>query len=215
MVPTPPIGGLVRWIGKRVQEPTMRVNVDLRPSRPFLGAGIVAIAVAFGLGAVSTNAPSGSAPVDAAGAVSLAQDLVPADLGLVVAKRNPTGARRPLGLLRGLIGRTERAEITITTGQGIRTILYVRGGIAAVSPGSITITLKDGSRQAFAIDADTRVREQGKVAKVADLAAGERAMVFGLRNGDGTYTARLIRCVRPAVTPPGASAAPSAAASGG
>jgi hypothetical protein len=45
-------------------------------------------------------------------------------------------------------------------------------------------------------------------------------MVFGLKNADGTYTARLIRCIQPAAkpgsaTPGGAGASPAASPGAG
>jgi hypothetical protein len=202
----------------------MHTTFDLRPSRLLLGAGAIALAAALGAGAASgglagTGTPAAAGTFGPAGAADAAApallDAVSGgDLGLAAADQQKPAVRGRLGLFRLLIGRTERAEITISTDQGIKTILYVRGQIAAVSTSSITITLKDGSRQTFAIDAGTRVREKGKDVKVTDLSSGERAMVFGLKNADGTYTAKLIRCVRPAIGAPTTPAAPSGAPSG-
>jgi hypothetical protein len=122
-------------------------------------------------------------------------------------------AGRPVGLLRMLVGRTERAEITVSTDAGTRTLLYVRGEITALSASSVTVTLSDGTRASLAVAPTTRVREKGRDIKPADLSTGDRAMVFGLRNPDGSYTATLIRCVRegarrapassPVASPPG------------
>jgi outer membrane lipoprotein SlyB len=100
-----------------------------------------------------------------------------------------------IGLRRLLIGKTERAEITIATDAGTKTILYTKGGISVVSGSSITIALSEGRHETFAIDSSTIVREKGKAITPADLSVGERAMAFGFRNADGTYTAKLIRCV--------------------
>jgi|SRR6266536_4956583 len=166
----------------------------------FLVGLAVAAAAAFAAGAPATS-PAAPAVIPAviANALEDAQ-LTAADLALATGEDNaahaPTRTGRPLGLLRMIIGRTERAEITVSTDAGTRTLLYVRGEITALSASSLTVTISDGSRASFAISAATRVREKGKDIKATDLSTGDRAMVFGFRNADGTYTARLIRCVR-------------------
>jgi hypothetical protein len=202
----------------------MRLNVALRTSRILAVAGcfLVGTAVAASaIAAVSAPGVSPAAPAVIPAVIAAALDdaqLTAADLALASgdAEGGADAARvagRPLGLLRMLVGRTERAEITVSTDTGTRTLLYVRGEITALSASSVTVTLTDGTRASFVIAATTRVREKGKDIKPTDLSVGDRAMVFGLKSTGGSYTATLIRCVRegarrapvnsPPASPPG------------
>jgi uncharacterized protein DUF5666 len=179
----------------------MRLVQHIASSRIFFGTASLALGLVIGVAGMSAGlqcAPPVAPAAPAAFAGASMSTVV--DTSTVAAVGDKTG--RGGGLLRLLIGRTERAEITGATADGTRTILYVRGQIAALSASSITITLRDGTTQVFTIDATTTVRERGKPVKASDLATGDRAMAFGTRNADGTYTARLIRCVRQAAARP-------------
>jgi hypothetical protein len=202
----------------------MRLNVALRTSTFLAAAGIFLVGAAVAASVLAAVSAQGGSPA-AAGVIPavIANTLENAQLSaadLALANGDEDGAAdaakragRPLGLLRMIIGRTERAEITVSTDTGTRTLLYVRGEITALSASSVTVTLSDGTRASLAIAATTRVREKGKDIKPTDLSTGDRAMVFGLRNSDGSYTATLIRCVRegarrapassPVASPPG------------
>jgi len=208
----------------------MRVTMDLRPTRLLVGFGALALAAAMGAGMASTAgagaapatagvpaAPAFAAAVDDATAASAALGLsgdsslvaaagLPGSLGGVDAAAAPKGA----GLLRLIIGRTERAEITVTTSAGVKTILYVRGSITAASATSVTVTLKDGTHQAYTLDSTTRVRGGGKALQASDIATGKRALVLGVKNADGTYTAKFVRLpvAKASPTNPAGSAAP-------
>jgi len=180
------------------------------------------------LAATQSRAPSGPTAVDVAPVSAIGPSTVDAVVGSAVdqAVENAVDqavynavdqaqagkAAGRVGLRRLLIGKTERAEITIATDAGTKTILYARGEISAVSATSITISLSDGRHETFTIDPSTIVREKGKQISPAELSRGERAMVFGLRSADGSYTARLVRCVQQARNPakPDASASPGA-----
>jgi len=202
----------------------MRLNVAVRTSMVAAAAGFflvgaaVAASVFAAVGApADSRSAAGVVPAVIANAPENAQ-LSAADLALANGDQDGAAgaarrAGRPLGLLRMIIGRTERAEITVSTDGGTRTLLYVRGEITALSASSVTVTLSDGTRASLAIAATTRIREKGRDIKPTDLSTGDRAMVFGLKNADGTYTATLIRCVRegarrapassPVASPPG------------
>ena len=189
----------------------MRVTMDLRPTRLLVGLGALALAFAVGAGVASGGgaAPT-AAGAPAAPALAGADDATAAsaalglgdDTSLVAAAglggtldQQAAAAPRGAGLLRLIIGRTERAEITVTTADGQKTILYVRGSISAASSTSVTITLKDGTKQAFSLDSTTKVRSAGKPKAISDIATGGRGLVLGLKNADGTYTARFVRLV--------------------
>ena len=97
-----------------------------------------------------------------------------------------------------------RIEVNATGKNGTHDILYVRG-VLALGTGQLTVTLPDNSTQVFTTDAGTVVRDEGKVVALSDLQSGERAMVFGLKNADGTFTAKLIRCISEPATAPTAT----------
>jgi hypothetical protein len=189
----------------------MHVSFDLRPTRLFLGVGALALAFAVGAAAASTGAPSRPATGPAAPAVAAAVDDatdasaalgLDADAALVAAvgvdrttDDQPAAARLKGGaILRAIIGKTERAEITVSTAEnGQKTILYVRGTFSAASTTSVTITLKDGTKQAFTIDTTTVVRSAGKAKAIADIPTTGRGLAVGVKNADGTYTAKFVR----------------------
>lgn len=190
-------------------------SIAITPMRLLLSAGALLLAVAVGATAATAGGAGAGAtsPVAAGGA---ATTLVPtaADLALAAntSTANVTAApARDRGLLRRFLGHAERVQITVATAKGDKTILYVRGQITALSSTSVTITMKDTATQSFTIDTATKVREKGKAVQPSGLATGERAMVLGLQNPDGSYTAKLIRAAVAAAPGPAApaSAAPS------
>jgi hypothetical protein len=188
----------------------MHVSFDLRPTRLLLGVGALALAFAIGAAAASGGAPTNTAAGPAAAVAAAADDATDAsaalglgeDVALVAAigadgttDGQPAAARLKGGaILRAIIGKTERAEITVSTAEnGQKTILYVRGTFSAASTTSVTITLKDGTKQAFTLDATTVVRSAGKVKAIADLPSSGRGLAVGVKNADGTYTAKFVR----------------------
>jgi hypothetical protein len=187
----------------------MHLSFDLRPTRLLVGAGALVLAFAVGAAAASSGAPARTASGPAAPAVAAAADDATdasAALGLgedaaLVAAVGVDGttdaqaaaAKRGGGILRAIIGKTERAEITVTTADGQKTILYVRGSFSAASATSVTITLKDGTKQAFTLDATTVVRSAGKVKAIADIPTTGRGLAVGVKNADGSWTAKFVR----------------------
>lgn len=183
----------------------MRVSMDLRPTRLLLGAGALALAFAIGAGVASGGAHAPAAPAapalaaDDATAASSALGLAD-DTSLVAAAGvdgalggQNAAAPKGAGILRAIIGRTERAEITVTTADGEKTILYVRGSFTAASSTSVTVTLKDGTTAVFTLDATTKVRSAGKAKAISDIKSSGRGLVLGVKNADGTYTAKFVR----------------------
>src|SRR6266508_2294096 len=170
----------------------MGPSLHLRPSRTVAAVGLSFVGLSVAAAAFSVGAPAASPvppaviPAVIANALEDAQ-LTAADLALTNGDKDDataaaTRAGRSIGLLRLIIGRTERAEITVTTDAGIQTLLYVRGAITDLSGSALTVTLADSSRALFAITGTTRVREKGRDVKASDLSTGDRAMVLGLKN---------------------------------
>ncbi|MHB8460444.1 MAG: DUF5666 domain-containing protein [Candidatus Limnocylindrales bacterium] len=189
-------------------------SIAITPMRLLLSAGALLLAVAVGATAATAGGASATSPVAAGGAATA---LVPTAADLALAANTSTAnvtaapARDRGGLLRRFLGHAERVQITVATAKGDKTILYVRGQITALSSTSVTITMKDKATQSFTIDTATKIREKGKAVQPSGLATGERAMVLGLQNLDGSYTAKLIRAAVPAAPGPAApaSAVPS------
>jgi hypothetical protein len=186
----------------------MRVSFDLRPTRLLVGAGALVLAFAVGAAAASSGAPHTAAgpAAPAVAAVDEATDASAAlglgdDAALVAAigvdgttGDQPAAAKlKGGGILRAIIGKTERAEITVSTADGQKTVLYVRGTFSAASATSVTITLKDGTKQAFGLDATTVVRSAGKAKALADIPATGRGLAIGVKNADGSWTAKFVR----------------------
>ena len=185
----------------------MRVSFDLRPTRLLVGAGALVLAFAVGAAAASGGAPHTAAvPAAPAAAVDEATDASAAlglgdDAALVAAigadgttDAAPAAAKlKGGGILRAIIGKTERAEITVSTADGQKTVLYVRGTFSAASATSVTITLKDGTKQAFGLDATTVVRSAGKAKAIADIPTSGRGLAIGVKNADGSWTAKFVR----------------------
>lgn len=67
----------------------------------------------------------------------------------------------------------------------------VSGSIIASDSGSITIKLQDGSSKIVLLSGDTIINKQTTGSK-ADLTNGEKVMVMGKENSDGSVTADTI-----------------------
>jgi Domain of unknown function (DUF5666) len=176
-----------------------RPSIHLPDGRVLAGVITGVLIGVIGVGAV-TASPATPAAAGTPAAITQAAPTTPA---------SSAAPFRP-GTLRALVRNNFRVSVAATGPRGTRNILYVRGSLA-ISAGSLTVTLPDGSTATFKTDATTIVRDKGQVVPISNLQSGERAMVFGLRNDDGSYTARLIRCVRAAAAPqanPSASPAP-------
>jgi hypothetical protein len=185
----------------------MRVSFDPRPTRLLIGVGALVLAFAVGAGMASAGATRATPAAPALAAIvddaSVASDVLGLgdDATLVAAigvdgttdDQTAAGKLKGGGILRAIIGKTERAEITVSTADGQKTILYVRGTFSAASATSVTITLKDGTKQAFSLDATTVVRSAGKAKAIADIPTSGRGLAIGVKNADGTYTAKFVR----------------------
>jgi hypothetical protein len=177
----------------------MKIPAMVLPSRRLAGGVAIGILVGIlGVGAVTAAAPGPSSAAGTAVTAPAAASPAPGIGAAPAAGATVTGqARGPLGriaALRRLIGRNFRVDVAATSDQGTRNLTYVRGSLHA-GTGSITVTLPDASTQAYTVDASTIVRESGHAITLGDLPDGSTVMVFGVRNADGTATARLIRGV--------------------
>jgi hypothetical protein len=172
----------------------MQLTITLPDRRLLVGVAIGALAGVFAVGAVTAASPSPSAPTAATSGASGASGS--SSSSTAGTAKGPAAALglRP-GPLRQAIRNNFRVSVQATNRNGTHDILYVRGALT-VGTNQVTVTLPDNSTQTFKVDSTTVVREQGKTEEFSDLTNGERAMVFGLKNADGSYTAKLIRCVK-------------------
>ncbi len=180
------------------------LTVRLPDRRMFIGVAIGVLVGVIGVGAVSAASPAPTGPSSTTGTG-----------GGAAGTTGPSGtaASKPgirLGLVRQAVHGNFRVAVDATNRNGIQHVLYVRGTLK-VSAGSVTVTLPDSSTQTFTVDSSTKVRAKGTTEPFSALADGDRAMVFGTKNDDGSYTAKLIRCVKePKAAAAAASAAPAA-----
>lgn len=180
----------------------------LDPIRRFGARRAVTVVLAVGLvaavavPAISAAQSSGPPSTAAAGATiagtstagELANDAPSAaDLGLGSSDAAPAALRARIAAL----GRVLRGDLTVLRPDGTTMVIHEeRGRITAVSASSITVKGADGVSATFAVTADTKVRVRLRAATIGDLKVGDRATIFGTKDG-AAYTAKLIRCVRP------------------
>jgi subtilase family serine protease len=68
----------------------------------------------------------------------------------------------------------------------------VNGEIVASDNNSITVKLQDGSSKIILVDSKTQINKAATATK-SDLKNGEKVVVFGQENSDGTVTAQSIQ----------------------
>jgi hypothetical protein len=92
----------------------------------------------------------------------------------------------------GLPGGWTHAEINYADGSGAHTLILDRGTVQSVSAGGIVLREADGSLVEIPVAAETRVRVNGRPAKVRAIRVGFRA---DARRVDGG-AAKLVRAFR-------------------
>ena len=187
----------------------MKISTVHLPQRRMLaGVAIGALVGVVGVGAVTAASPSASGPSGpVAPSVASGAPGTPG-LGDVLALGTAAGPDARRDVIRKAIARNFRVDVTATNQVGTHNLLYVRGRLQ-VGAASVTVTLPDTSTQTFTVDGTTIVREKGHTIPFTDLKDGDRAMVFGVKNGDGSSTAKLIRrVIEPHVGAPAPAPAP-------
>jgi hypothetical protein len=79
----------------------------------------------------------------------------------------------------------------------------VVGSVVAGEPGRLTLRTPEGALEGFPVSADLRVTRGGRVARLADLVAGESVIVTCEDDAAGVHKPRSVRILRslPAPTP--------------
>jgi hypothetical protein len=70
-------------------------------------------------------------------------------------------------------------------------IAFQRGEVQKVGSSSVTVKSKDGFVKTYALNDDTKVRQDGEAAKVSDVDTSDRVMVIALKD-DSTFNARRV-----------------------
>jgi len=60
-----------------------------------------------------------------------------------------------------------------------------RGAVTAVSPTSVTVKSADGFSATYKINADTRIRKDGKQAAIGSVKVGDPVLVLAVKGADG------------------------------
>lgn len=167
--------------------------------------GIVAVA-GLGIGgaawAESNSAPQAAAATASEDSVVPAVDTITTTTATAApgttAAAEAGKARRPEGKHRGLAKRLEKVSHAQWVSKdektgGFVTHDAVRGSVAAVSAGSITIKATDGTSETYVVNSSTKVHvkgEKGRTSTVAQVKVGDQAAVVG--TGASTRTATRI-----------------------
>jgi hypothetical protein len=96
----------------------------------------------------------------------------------------------------GRLGRRAlHGEVTFQTREGVRTAVFARGQVTAVSESSVTVTSSDKVATTFALTADTHYGTRRQPQVKGDLKVGVQAGVWGLKSGSGANASRVV--IRP------------------
>jgi len=106
------------------------------------------------------------------------------------AKKDAAGLPHRLG--RGLGRRALHGEVTVQTRDGVKTVVFARGKVTAVSDSSVTITSSDNVATTFALNADTRYGTRRHQQARSDVKVGVPAFVGGLEAGGGATASRVV-----------------------
>jgi hypothetical protein len=141
---------------------------------------------------------AGGAALAASGQEAAQGDVV------TVSDRLAVAPARKARLLDRLAHRKRRAlhgEVTVKTDEGVKTVVFARGKVTAVSGSSLTITSEDNVATTFALNGDTRFGTRFALQSKDDVKVGVQATAAGEKQGE-TVTARRV-VVNPNAPPPG------------
>jgi hypothetical protein len=149
------------------------------------GGGLLLLA-AVGLGAVNAGSPSSTASENPPITTAAAQ---------LTAGQSRAGGGGDAALLRPRrLGRAlVHGTVTLDLPQkGLVTVQLDHGKISALGANSVSISEAGGSTITVATDDQTRVRKEGKKAKLADLKPGDDVFVVSLLEGGKATAYRIV-----------------------
>jgi len=88
--------------------------------------------------------------------------------------------------------RALHGEATFQTRDGVKTVVFARGKVTAVSGSSVTITSSDNVATTVALNADTRYGTRRHQQAKGDVKVGMQAVVGGLSSGGGATASRVV-----------------------
>ncbi len=154
-----------------------------------IAAGVTALALAGGVTAgIASADPTTPAPTPSATASPTPVQTPKAERQ---ARREAQGrdGRRD-GRRGGLVLRAMHGEVTLG-GKETRVVAFQRGTVEQVSATEIRVQSKDGFTATYAVNDETVVRKEKKVAAIADVKTADRVRVVAAKDGS-TLTATTI-----------------------
>lgn len=104
---------------------------------------------------------------------------------------DPAPATRAVGSTTGLPDRARTPDLPVPRG-GVGGETRLVGTLTRVGSGAVTVRTVDGTTTTVPVAAGTQVLEDGAVARLDDLEAGEQVVVHVLADGDGTVAERVL-----------------------
>jgi hypothetical protein len=152
-------------------------------------AGASTVALAGGIGGGLAYAHTPSDEPTASPSVTPASSPMETPSAKSSGKRDQNGDRRQFAR-RHLLARALHGEVTLA-GEEHRVIAFQRGEVQKVGPKSVTVKSKDGFLKTYALNDDTKVRQDGEAAKASDVDTSDRVLVIALKD-DSTLNARRV-----------------------
>jgi hypothetical protein len=155
-----------------------------------IAAGVSTVALAGGIGAglayadPPSDRPTTTPTTSARSSPSETPTTTPSG------KRDQDGNHRGL-VRRHLLARALHGEVTLA-GEEHQVIAFQRGEVQKVSGTSVTVKSNDGFVGTYALNADTKVRENRKKAKVSAIDASDRVLVVALKDDSALSARRVI-----------------------
>ena len=153
------------------------------------GVGTVALVGGIGAGLAYADTPADDPTTSPSATPSTSATETP--MAKPGGKRDENGFRdRFVRRHLRFVARALHGEVTIA-GEKHQVIAFQRGGVAKVSSTSLTVKSNDGFVETYVLSKDTKVRENGHEAKVADIDASDRVLVVASKD-DPTLDARRV-----------------------
>ena len=155
-------------------------------------AGVSTAALAGGIGAGLAYADPPPDEPTATPSVTTAGNPTQTPTARPSGKRDQNGPRK--GLVRRHLRFAARAlhgEVTLA-GKEHRVIVFQRGEVQKISSKSVTVKSNDGFVDTYALNGDTKVREDGHESKLSDIDTSDRVLVVATKDGSTLDARRVI-----------------------
>ena len=152
-------------------------------------AGVSTVALAGGVGAGLAYADTPSDDPTASPTVTSTSSPTETPKAKPNSKGDQTGDRGGFARRR-LLARALHGEATLA-GDEHRVVAFQRGEVQKVGRTSVTVKSNDGFVETYALSDNTKVRENGEQAKIADIDTSDQVLVVALKD-DSTLNARRV-----------------------